>query len=499
MYDVAIIGAGAVGVNTALFLSKTGFSVVLLDSADDILDGAPRASFINHGDGFEYFKRGHEATGRYCIDGSIAKSLIYPLQALTTNVCSKERPLRFFVSADSIEAGLLRVDEFLDNAEAMHNHFSKRFASIRDSLHLTKHETEELLLRQPRDFFRRLDPSEYPDVMGVAVGCAGSSFGINMPHYYAFLKSAIAREKVVVHFSEETATIENVGTCYQINTNRRSVKANFVLLTAGHHIPALAAKVQGTATVPPSPGTFYLNCIVFLKLPATSDNKKLDNVSRINFAIQQEHGAMYACIVPPDTSQDGVAAIYYPSLKGSQLEQYLFDPNNPTPPPNHWDEIARDGLDPDSNNVKEIFRRACSIYPFLVDYAEITGTLCRTVFNASTPDSDRGLDRRVRELPASVSKITEDGRVSSWTSPKWTNAELVSLMAADNICSRLKGQGLPRMEGLGFGPSSLNVAEISKQVNFLSLRIRLEDALSYARAQGLPDRIVDAKLSQFLP
>jgi hypothetical protein len=109
---ITIIGAGSVGANAALFLDKLGFDVTLIESADDILDGAPQATFITHGDGFEYHKAGHQKTGESCIDGAITKQLLYPARAFQTGVCNAGNPIRFMVSNESLGKDGLTLDSF---------------------------------------------------------------------------------------------------------------------------------------------------------------------------------------------------------------------------------------------------------------------------------------------------------------------------------------------------------------------------------------------------
>src|SRR4029077_7483330 len=116
---IVIIGAGAVGTSAALFLDKLGFSIELIDSASDILQGSSQVSFVNHGDGFEYYKKGHRRTGEYCIDGSITKSLLYLLSAFRTSVCDESNPIRFLVATSSLGKKGLTLDRFFENASCM--------------------------------------------------------------------------------------------------------------------------------------------------------------------------------------------------------------------------------------------------------------------------------------------------------------------------------------------------------------------------------------------
>lgn len=499
MAEVVIIGAGAVGVNAALFLGRMGLDVELIDSAPDILLGAPQASFINHGDGFEYYKAGHRRTGELCIDGSLVKGLIYPLSALRTSTATRANPIRFFLAEKSVAEGGLTLEGFYENAARMSSHFSRQFEALRAAGGWGEEAAEKLFLRGPSSFWRKLAPHEISDASKVAGGCAGSSFGINMPHYYALLKAALRGLRIPFHPGVEVEVIERRGGGYTVHAAGESFGARQVLLTSGHHIPRLASKVRGVTCAPPAPGTFYLNSITFLRLPATASVERLAAVRRINFTLQQEHGSMYACVVPPTEAEDGLAVTYYPSPGGSQLRSSSSGAGRRTPLPAEWDSLIREGLPDDHPNVRATFEQACSLYPFLRDYAEVSGTACRPVFNAATRDNDGGLDRRVRVLRASVSRISDDGGITAWTAPKWTNAELVALMAADYVRGQMSLAPLPKGGRVRFGPTGLDIARIAPAVNFFDTAMSPSDALRYAGWQGVPARVVDLAIPQFGP
>jgi glycine/D-amino acid oxidase-like deaminating enzyme len=494
---VVVVGAGAVGVNIALFLSRLGFEVVLMDHAASILDGATRACFINHGDGFEYYKPHHHRTGEYCIDGALTKALIHPIGAFATGVCDAARPIRFLVSNASVESGELTLRRFFANAEWMRAHFARQFDAIRAARGWSDAETERRLLRNPQSFARPLVPAEYSDIRGVIGGWAGSSFGINMPQYYAFMTAALLESSVVQELGNEPLRIEKTGRHIRVQTAGGTISARAVLLVASHHIPLLASRIAGAGVRPPMPGTYYLNAMTFLRLPPTGDAALSERVSRINFTLQQEHGAMFACIVPPSSDAEGFAAIYQPSSHGSQLRQHVFDAAAPAPPPEEWNELIRDGLPNDGETVRSIFQRVCEIYPFLRDYAEISHTICRPVFNVATRDSAQGTDRRVREIAGGSTSLVDDGSITAWAAPKWTNAELVALMAADHVSRQITGRPLPAAGSSQFGPASLDVAEIARVLDFTHVRMRFEDAAWYARTSRIPERIIDRSLPQF--
>ena len=499
MAEVVIIGSGAVGVNAALFLGKLGLDVELIDSAPDILQGAPQASFINHGDGFEYYKLGHRRTGEYCIDGSIVKGLIYPLAALQTSVTSRDNPIRFLLAEKAVNENGLTLRGFNENAEHMCRHFTRQFEAVKAARGLSDDDAEKLFLRHPRYFWRRLRRDEYADTSNVAGGCAGSSFGINMPHYYALLKAALRQLRVPLHLGVGTEAIERRRGGYVVHAGGKSFTAGQILLTSSHQIPRLVSKIRGASCAPHAPGTYYLNSITFLKLPATRDAERLAHARRINFTLQQEHGSMYACVVAPTETEDGLAATYYPSPRGSQLRSISSAPDDKTPLHAEWDRLIETGLPNDHPNVSKTFEQACSLYPFLRDYAEVSATICRSVFNTATLDNNGGLDRRVREIAGPVNNITDDGRVTAWTAPKWTNAELTALMAADYVCGLSSMRRTSAGPACRFGPTGLDVVEIARRVQFFDVKMNPSDAYLYAARQGVPHRVVNAGLPQFAP
>jgi hypothetical protein len=191
-----------------------------------------------------------------------------------------------------------------------------------------------------------------------------------------------------------------------------------------------------------------------------------------------------------------MAVVYYPSEKGSQFAKHVFDKAHPAPPPGEWDEHIKHGLSDNDPHVQAIMRQACHLYPFLENYAVVDKTICRTVFNAAAQDSEKGLDRRVRSI-IGADAITDDNRVVAYRSPKWTNAELVALMAASHAMETLRGESLPRSVENGFGPENLDVEKISQELNFRDIKMRLEDALHYIKKHDLPARLVDPSLGEF--
>jgi hypothetical protein len=320
-----------------------------------------------------------------------------------------------------------------------------------------------------------------------------------MPHYYALLKAALRKLRVPFHLGVETEVIERRGGAYIVHAGGKSFKAGQILLTSGHQIPRLISRVRGVSCAPLAPGTYYLNSITFLKLPATGNREWLAQARRINFTLQQEHGSMFACVVAPTETEDGLAVTYYPSPRGSQLRSVGFVPDDKTPLPTEWDRLIRMGLPDDHPNVRTTFEQACSLYPFLRDYAEVSATVCRPVFNAATRDNDGGMDRRVREITTSISSISDDGRITAWTAPKWTNAELTALIAADYVCGLASLSRLPTGSTCKFGPTGLDVVKIARRIQFFDVTMDPADAFLYAGWQGVPHRAVNTSLPQFMP
>jgi len=494
---IAIIGAGSVGTNISIFLAKIGIEVLLFESRPDLLLGAPMVSFINHGDGFEYYKEGHQTTGKHCIDGSMVKGLIYPLKYFRTKVTSKNSPIRFLVSNDAVKHRLTPLNRFYKNARIMQQHFSYQYDSVVKSRSCSNMEAEKIFLRTPEQFYRVLMPDDYSDLNNISGGCAGSSFGINMAHYFAYLKAAIRKCKVEFIPNTVIRSIEKQGENYVVNTDSDSFQVFGVLVCTSHQIPNFERLIKNFALSNKSSGTYYLNSMTFINLPATSDNKKIDYLNKINFTLQGEFGAMYSCIVPPSETENGIAAIYSPSIKGSHIFSNTYNKKYPITNPIEWEALINKGIENDSDLVRYTFQKACIFYPYLINYANIVKTSVRPVFNLSVPDSFIGSDRRVRELPNRPIMNSADGRVSMWASPKWTNSELVALIALDYMLMLLGLPRIPKSNKNGFGPTKLDVGKFSLGFNLFDLKMEITDAIFYAKKQGVPERIVDTNLEAF--
>ncbi len=501
---IVIIGAGAVGTNAALVFDKKGFKVTLLERTDDILVGGGVATTnITHSDGFEYHKPDHRTTGEYCIDGSITKSLLFPSHIYLTKTCSVDKPIRFFVSIDSENKDGLTPENFAKNAEHMRQHFHKQFE------HLSKSRggvarAEKLLGRNPETFAHPLKPEEYAECKNIVCGYAGSGTGVNMPQYYAMLKALLKSSNVDFQSKQNVTKIEKQKNgYYNITSNGRVIKADHIVIATAHQVPEICAKIENAEFKKKNgnrsaEGTYYLNSMTYVRLPATSDKKKIADVSRLNFTLQGDGGCMFACILPPTDKEDGYGAIYYPSEKGSQFQKHIYDKENTSPPPVQWEDYIKKGLPSEHPHVSATMQQAYRYYPFLKDYAEVDKTICRTVFNAATPDSDKGLERRVRGI-IDADVITADGHITAFRSPKWTNSELVALMAVDQAMQSLGKGELPKNKEHGFGPTNLDIEQITRDLNFQNVKMEIKDALNFARKNKLPERLIDKALYEFKP
>ncbi len=498
--SVLVIGAGSVGVNSAVILRSLGLKVSIVEANHDILQGAPQVTFINHADGFEYFKPEHTRTGEYCVEGSLAKALLYPLSSLTTGICYESNPIRFMVAKGAVDTGPITQKDFMLNAVHLRDHYGGKLRALSDSAGLSAEEASEIFVRAPHSFMRPVEEAEFSDMDGVVAGAYGVGFGINMPHYYALLRAALREKGVACHLGVKVESIRKVAESrYEVHGNGQIWEADHVLVCSSHHIPELVSNIEAEAVRAEFPGTYYLNCMVFLRLPKTDDSETMRLTRKITFTLMEKHGCMFAPIVPPTPEEDGLAAVYYPHEDGSQLKKHVCLAGEISRPPEEWDNIIRDGLPPEHKNVQKCLEQACRLHPFLRGYAKIRNAVCRTVFNIGVPGSDCGQDRRVRELSPNFHALTQDGRVSGWTGPKWTNAELTALMAVDYVLQQSGMEPLPKCDKAGCGPTKLDVGKISRMFNFRDLKADVEDAKHYARMARLPERIVQEDLPLFQP
>lgn len=487
--DVAIVGGGAVGANAALFAARRGLSAAIIESGTTLLSGSPQVSFINHSDGFEYYKPGHRRTGKLCVDGTITKAMIYPMDRIATGTCSTSHPLRFFLSTGAVEKGLISERGFIANAHFMKSYYQQQIGALATELG-----RDELDIARQCRFNPSMglasSPSSFRDASGMALAVNGSSFGVNMGWYYACLVEFLRLARVQVHLKQRVASIARVQGGYTISTDGDSVHARVVVLAASHGNQSLAYHIEGADRIRGPSGTFYLNAMTFLSLPSTSDTRIQEAARRVNFTLQQDSGGMYACLVPPNAQRPGLAAVYYPSSRGSQLSSHTVD-SNAGEIPTEWRRLI-DGTEQLGNSrLIAILGQAKALYPFLRDYASISHTVIRPVFNAGTPDSACGIDRRVRDIPKLARSLVSDGSVSCWSAPKWTNAELVGLMVLDHCLAVLGLERLPTSQHGQYGPIHIRLAETLQLLDFPHIEPRLEDALHYAEAAQLPESMMN--------
>ncbi len=494
MNRIIIVGAGSVGVNIALALDEYKYEVTLLDNDHDILAGAARVTCVNHGDGFEYYAKGHQTTGFDCIDGSLAKSFVYPLKKLHTDICDQQHPIRFVLTKGTVHSSKIVVDDFHENVAAMKAHFTRRFNAIKSFRGWDESTAENHFLRKPENFCRALPVSELDNDSEFVAMYAGSSFGINMPNYYALVKAALRASRINSQLGTNIDSIEKVGNCYQVHAGGYSYAADHVMLCTANQIPAVTELIENEECIDKFAGTFYLNSMTYVTLPATSDRDLLAQARRINFALQQEHGGMFACLVPPTSDEDGYAAVYYPSPHGSQLRQHVYTDVRCGPTPDEWQDLISEGLENTDEHVHRTFRQVCKLYPFLRGYAQVARTRCRSVFNPATKDSDHGRKRPIRAISEDVAFITADKRITAWSAPKWTNAELVALMAVDHIRTAVENRPLPKDESAGCGPTKIHIAKVAEEFSLhrFADTFEIDDAYHYAEQCKLPERIVHA-------
>ncbi len=470
MKRIVVVGAGPSGCMAALLLDARGYHVTLLERHSDILlGGASAAANVNHSDGFEYYKPGHRETGESCVDGAIAKSLLLPVASYDSGLCSVTRPARFMVSNESNGKDGLTRTAFSRNAEHMRQRFRKHFKQLLKSLDIDSKDLGGILRRDPITFAHVLDQDELSDCDNIAFGYAGSGCGIDMGSYYAIIRTCIEQSRIELKTGQNITSIKRTGNSgYVLNFETHDIYCDLLLLTCAHSITDIIQILvkENLCTQEPTPGTYFLNAMTYVSLPATQSSSRIDSASRINFTLQGEGGAMFACITPPSATSDGYGAIYFPSPKGSQIHRCLFYPGDSTALDKEWRPSIRNGLSIESPRIKAITRQAERFYPFLRDYAKVEKVVCRSVFNPSTTSSNQGLERRVREI-IGADVLSLDGKIAAFRSPKWTTAELVGMITADYAFKVLGDTTLPKSAKNGLGPTSIDLAKIS---SFLDIR-----------------------------
>ena len=356
-------------------------------------------TFINHGDGFEYFKKGHYQTGKLCIDGSIAKALLIPIKEFRNENLSTSSHVRFFLSSLTCDEENISVSDFAQNVRAMAEHFTQKFNFLAQEPTHDKQSIEFLLGRSPDGFYRELDSKLISkQIQGVVAGYEGSSFGVSMANYYAYQCAMLNRLRIKCICDANIESIERSrDNVYSVEVNGTKFSCSHVFLCSSHNAIRHAKLIRGAGEIRACRGVFFLNSMTFITLPATADLHIRQAAENINFTLQQSSGCMFACIVPPTETDQGLAAIYYPSTDGSQIDGFVVDsPRQEVPA--EWQGYLADGLALNDTNVERTLWQASKVYPFLKNYGVLHSVKCRTVFNQSTVNNINGEDRRVRDL-----------------------------------------------------------------------------------------------------
>lgn len=481
--NIAIIGAGAAGTNLAIVLAlcakkfNLDWNIEIFEQSDDILlGGASKAVNIAHETGSEYCHPRHRKTGEQCIEGALTSRLFYK-DAFGTDICTPDNPMLFLVSKDTLTKGRSggRFDkmDFSDNAAHMTAHFKKLAEHIIHKRQLTAPEEQIRILGCLPDAFitplQSTDNHYNPDE--IVGGHRAKGDGVNMRQYYETVKQSLQDLDIQIHYNCNVQKIVPAGGFkYHIETEApSSTSTNYdqIVVATSHNIPQIHDKMDGPKKAPPE-GTYYLNGMLYVSLPPTTDPNKIKQLRRVYFTLQADEGCMFACTKLPTATEAGRAAIYFPSTKGNQLAQCTYSKDSPQKPPQDWEDIIKKGLqatDPEkyTKHTDAILAQAHKLYPFLQDYVtknHIIEFPCRTVFNLGTKDSDAGKERRVRQM-GGFHPLSINDCVIALHSPKWTNATLSAFTAASRILSHLSSQRLPTDEKTGFGPFKLDMEQIT--------------------------------------
>jgi hypothetical protein len=490
---IIVIGAGQLGTLFAVFLDRwqrvhpslSPVEVTLVERASGALEGATRASWIDHATGFEYFKRGEVETARACIEGSVTKRLLLPKGLLDMPVRIRNR---FFVSAESHRRRSVAFDDFYREAErgeylyrTIYQDAVRRLPEAKD------------LLSPPDDFMRPVAREEYHGVSGEVVAggleSAGGMSNTAMDHAFkrAALDRAVAGGRVSIRCESSVTALEEdeSGVTVTISSGRgtEEMKADYVILTAAHGISDLAAKVPGQDL----PGAYHLNFMLHVKLPRTADAVLQKYLASVNFVLQGADGGMYACVVPPTADDDGLAAMFAPGYDASYIDEYQTNASHV--PPLEWNRIISTSRFPGSSaKVKAVVERISTLNPFLKDYLPDSAAIearpvVGSVFN---PHGDV---RSIRRL-VSPALVRPARRVLAMTSPKWTTAELAALTLLQLV---LECYGSPenlRSTSGGFGPSGIDVVAFARDLRLTDVKIDRSVAERYLDSLQLPSRLL---------
>lgn len=506
MKHIAIIGAGGLGATTAALLARIqengmvedGIHITLIDANRYIYGGAIDDANVNHRTGLEYLKPGHHHTGIDCIHGGTTKDLICG-DRFSTGLQN-----RFLVSQATNdlyqnEQGRSGWEFFEANARFMRDDIYRPLYN-----HIAAERGQkDLPLIVPDKFAYLLSPEAYAGVSGVVGGYGSAGGTVVMAYDYALKKAVIdgaIKQGILTLQLGTPATGISKTSDGKYRVEGADVVADMVLVTAAHQIPKLAQNLSGAK---PHEGMFHLNGILYVKLPATQNEELREQASRINFVVQGGQGCMFAPVLAPTATADGLAAIYYPSENGSQVARHMFSTADGRRVPSEWDLYITEGL-PKNNafgevamtrdeRIERILNQAYIFNPLLEGYIEPQELRVRTVFNPITLANPKGTDRRVRQL-VEPAVLSDDGMVLGMTSPKWTTLELAALGLIDKL---QLAPPFPMHETHGFGSQRFDVEKISRKLHLRDVNISRNDALEFATRNGQPLRIVDTNPALF--
>ncbi len=509
-FSIVVIGAGEVGVTFALMLHEMmknkdieNVRITLIDKNTSPQMGAKNAANVNHATGYEYLKKGHQQTGIDCIHGGITKSLFYPRSFADTKISN-----RFLISQETINLKIASYEDFKNNAEFMKEQYQKCFDYIKEARNWDEETTSLELGYSPQSFGIELSKSDVDEekqggIANVIGGYKSAGGTINMSLDYAakkaLLEEALYAQSVSLDLNNNILSVVKNHDRYLVKTVRgEEYSADMVLVTAAHGIPEISNTIQSPIKLKPPAGIYHLNCMLYIRLPKTVDKSLHEKLKNVNFVLQGDAGCMFACVKAPTESEDGIAAVYYPSEAGNQISKHFFDPDNPREVPDYWEEWISNGLPKDEREKRERFILA-QLYkynPFLQNYIEPINMVVRTVFNPVVGDNPMGDDRRVRQLTG-LTKLTEDEKITCITSPKWTTVELTALSAVDHALKLSGFDALPTDEENGLGPLKFDVEKITRSINFKDITFPKSYADEYMIKMGFPKDIVPQKHNLF--
>ncbi len=219
IYDVAIIGAGAVGCALARELSRYQLDILLLEASDDVATGATRAnSGIVHGG---YAAKAGSRKAEFCHAGN----RLFPSLAAELN----------FPYRNTGSVVLAFSDADLESLER-----TEKNGHANGVMDLEQWSRTETLRRIPR---------LNPDFVRGALYSPGT--GIVSPYEYAIAlaENAIANG-VTLRLHSEVTALESVGADTDLLTADVKYRARFVINAAGAGAGAIAALAAKSAGVP---------------------------------------------------------------------------------------------------------------------------------------------------------------------------------------------------------------------------------------------------------